>query len=164
MRRRTTVQALQHHAQALCGLRLEIPGRRGRALWYPVLGGPCIVHLPAHRHDLFSIIRPQCNLVLSVVCDDDVLGHLHVAPALGHGSCPRLPVAATPIPRVVGPLAVTASSHPFGGAAWQLQPQNLAAHGYVEEEYLVSGKANVYDWSADNKAVVPTEALMPVKP
>jgi hypothetical protein len=64
--------------------------------------------------------------------------------------------AATPIPQVVGPLPVTASSHPFGGAAWQLQPQNLAASGYVEEEYLVSGKANVYDWGTDNKAVVRT--------
>jgi hypothetical protein len=62
--------------------------------------------------------------------------------------------AATPVPQVVGPLAVTASSHPFGGAAWQLRPQDLADHGYVEEEYLVSGKANVYDWGADNRAVV----------
>ena len=64
--------------------------------------------------------------------------------------------AATPIPQVVGPLPVTESSHLFGGAAWQLQPQDLAAHRYVEEEYLVSGKANVYDWGADNKAVVRT--------
>ena len=64
--------------------------------------------------------------------------------------------AATPIPQVVGPLEVTRSSHPFGGAAWQLRPQDLAAHGYVEEEYLISGKANVYDWGAGNKAVVRT--------
>jgi hypothetical protein len=63
---------------------------------------------------------------------------------------------ATPIPQVVGPLPVTESSHPFGGAAWQMQSQDLAAHGYVEEEYLVSGNANVYDWGADNKAVVRT--------
>jgi hypothetical protein len=63
---------------------------------------------------------------------------------------------ATPIPQVVGPLPVTESSHPFGGAAWQLQPQDLAAHGYVEEEYLVSGKANVYDWGTNNQAVVRT--------
>ena len=64
--------------------------------------------------------------------------------------------AATPIPKVTGPIAVTASSHPFGGAQWQLQPQDLADHGYVEEEYLVSGRANVYDWNADKKAVVRT--------
>ena len=32
----------------------------------------------------------------------------------------------------------------------------MAANGYIEEEYLVSGKANVYDWGTDNKAVVRT--------
>jgi hypothetical protein len=37
-----------------------------------------------------------------------------------------------------------------------MQPEDLAAHGYVEEEYLVSGTANVYDWNADGKAVVRT--------
>ena len=64
--------------------------------------------------------------------------------------------AATPIPQVAGPLAVSESSHPFGGAAWQLRPQDLAAEGYVEEEYLVSGRAGVYEWGAGNKAVVRT--------
>src|SRR4051794_20709283 len=64
--------------------------------------------------------------------------------------------AATPIPRVVGPLATNAASHPFGGAAWETQPEELAEHGYVEEEYLVSGTANVYDWNSDDKAVVRT--------
>src|SRR5689334_6322883 len=51
---------------------------------------------------------------------------------------------ATPLPAVQGPLPSTDESHPFGGAAWQLQPQDLAEHGYVEEEYILSGKANVY--------------------
>ena len=64
--------------------------------------------------------------------------------------------AATPIPQVVGPLATTESSHPFGGAAWQLRPQDLASRGYVEEEYLVAGNANVYEWGAGNRAVVRT--------
>jgi hypothetical protein len=64
--------------------------------------------------------------------------------------------ATTPIPKVTGPIAVTASSHPFGGAEWQLRPQDLSDHGYVEEEYLVSGRANVYDWDANGKAVVRT--------
>ncbi|HYI19106.1 MAG TPA: alpha/beta hydrolase domain-containing protein [Solirubrobacteraceae bacterium] len=63
--------------------------------------------------------------------------------------------AATPVPRVEGPLPATEASHPFGGAAWQLRPQDLAEHGYVEEEYLVSGAANVYTWSG-NEAVVRT--------
>ena len=64
--------------------------------------------------------------------------------------------AATPIAQVVGPLPADAGSHPFGGAGWELQPEDLRAHGYVEEEYLVSGTANVYDWNAANQAIVRT--------
>jgi hypothetical protein len=64
--------------------------------------------------------------------------------------------AKTPIPEVTGPLAVSASSYPFGAADHQLVPQDLARYGYVEEEYLVSGKANVYDWPAPGPAVVRT--------
>lgn len=45
-------------------------------------------------------------------------------------------------------LPVTATSHPFNGAQWQNVPIDLAKHGYVEDEYLVSGTSNVYDWVA----------------
>jgi Alpha/beta hydrolase domain len=44
-------------------------------------------------------------------------------------------------------LPVTKESHPFNGAAWQNEPINLAKYGYVEHEYLLSGKSNVYDSS-----------------
>jgi hypothetical protein len=54
-------------------------------------------------------------------------------------------LAAQPLPRL-GLLPLTSDSHPFNGAAWQNEPINLGEHGYVEEEYLVSGAANVYDW------------------
>ena len=64
--------------------------------------------------------------------------------------------AKTPIPRVTGPLPVTADSYPFGAADHQLVPQDLSRRGYVEEEYLVSGKANVYSWPAPGPAVVRT--------
>jgi Alpha/beta hydrolase domain len=64
--------------------------------------------------------------------------------------------AETPIPEVVGPLPVTATSYPFGAADHQLVPQDLARSGYVEEEYLVSGKANVYTWPAPGPAEVRT--------
>jgi hypothetical protein len=64
--------------------------------------------------------------------------------------------AATPIPHVTGPLPATAQSYPFGAADHQLRPEDLAASGYVEEEYLVSGKANVYDWPGPGPAVVRT--------
>ncbi len=64
--------------------------------------------------------------------------------------------AATPVPSVNGPLPNSAQSHPFGGAAYTMHPQDLAKLGYVEEEYLISGQANVYDWPAPGPAVVRT--------
>ena len=45
-------------------------------------------------------------------------------------------------------LPVTATSHPFNGAAWQNKPIDLAKYGYVEREYLMSGESNVYGWVA----------------
>ena len=72
-------------------------------------------------------------------------------------ACAGSPAAgATPQPRVTGPLPVSAASYPFGAADHQLVPQDLRRRGYVEEEYLVSGKANVYDWPAPGPAVVRT--------
>jgi hypothetical protein len=64
--------------------------------------------------------------------------------------------AAATVPQVEGPLPATEASHPFGGAQWQLRPQDLKKRGYVEEEYLLSGDANVYEWGADDTAVVRT--------
>jgi Alpha/beta hydrolase domain len=66
------------------------------------------------------------------------------------------PSSATPLPAVTGPLPVSASSYPFGAADHQLVPQDLAAAGYVEDEYLVSGTDNVYDWPETGPAVVRT--------
>src|SRR3954449_7238986 len=52
--------------------------------------------------------------------------------------------AATPVPSVTGPLPATAASYPFGAADHQMVPQDLRRDGYVEEEYFLSGTANVY--------------------
>ncbi|MEW6058951.1 MAG: alpha/beta hydrolase domain-containing protein, partial [Actinomycetota bacterium] len=73
--------------------------------------------------------------------------------ALGDTSS-AAPTAATAVPVVTGPLAVTADSYPFGAADHTMVPQNLKKLGYVEEEYLVSGTANVYTWPAPGPAVV----------
>ena len=58
--------------------------------------------------------------------------------------------------RIVGPLEATAASYPFGAADHTRSPENLRGIGYVEEEYLFSGAANVYDWPANGAAVVRT--------
>ena len=62
----------------------------------------------------------------------------------------------TPVPHVTGPLAVTATSYPFGAADHTLVPEDLSKVGYVEDEYLVSGKANVYTWPGPGPAQVRT--------
>jgi hypothetical protein len=64
--------------------------------------------------------------------------------------------AAVPLPTVTGPLPVSATSYPFGGAQHQMVPQDLSKLGYTEEEYLVSGTANVYTWPAAGLATVKT--------
>jgi len=57
---------------------------------------------------------------------------------------------------VVGPIAATAQSYPFGAADHTRTPQDLRELGYVEEEYFFGGTANVYDWPATGPAVVRT--------
>ena len=64
--------------------------------------------------------------------------------------------AATPVPTVVGPVPVTADSYPFGAADQTRVPEDLKGVGYIEEEFFVSGKANVYDWPAPGPAIVRT--------
>ncbi|MBC7518210.1 MAG: hypothetical protein H7248_04905 [Microbacteriaceae bacterium] len=66
-----------------------------------------------------------------------------VAPAAASAARP----GSTAIPTAVGPLPVTATSYPFGAADHQGVPENLAAVGYTEKEYLVSGRSNVYTWT-----------------
>lgn len=63
---------------------------------------------------------------------------------------------AAALPQVTGPVPVTARSHPFGAAAHTLQPQNMAELGYIEEEFFISGLANVYDWPERGTLAVRT--------
>jgi hypothetical protein len=68
-------------------------------------------------------------------------------------------LAASKVPGVRGPLPVTADSYPFGAASHTRVPEDLHAMGYVEEEFLVSGTANVYDWPAPGPAVIRTAGV-----
>ncbi len=57
-----------------------------------------------------------------------------------------------PIPTVTGPIPVTADSIPLMTSSKLQTVVDLPGHGYVEEEFFVSGRANVYDW-ADGRGV-----------
>ena len=61
-----------------------------------------------------------------------------------------------PAPKVTGPIPVTPDSKMFGAAKNNLVPLDLAKAGYVEEEFIVSGTANVYDWAADGSVTIKT--------
>ena len=65
--------------------------------------------------------------------------------------------APIPVPKITGPIPVTSDSYPFLGAGHTVDPIDFAKAGYVEEEFLVSGSANVYDWAADGSLTVKVE-------
>lgn len=48
-------------------------------------------------------------------------------------------------------LPDTGTSHPFGGARYQVKPMDLSQYGYAEEEYLLSGNAKIYTWPEGQK-------------
>jgi len=62
-----------------------------------------------------------------------------------------------PVPIITGPIPVTADSYPFLGAGHTLDLIDFKKAGYVEEEFLLSGEANVYDWAADGSLIVKTQ-------
>jgi len=55
---------------------------------------------------------------------------------------------AAPLPSVSGPIPVTPTSWPFAAADHSVTKRDLSKDGYVEEEYFISGQAQVYDWPA----------------
>ena len=63
------------------------------------------------------------------------------------GGAAQAATAAT-LPTVSAPIPVTATSRPLLGAA-----AAMAAVGYVEEEYFLSGEANTYDWTGTGHGV-----------
>ena len=58
------------------------------------------------------------------------------------------------IPNVSGPIQISDNSYPQLAVSRTQTPIDLAAVGYVEEEYFVSGLANVYDWEPDGSLIV----------
>ncbi len=65
---------------------------------------------------------------------------------------------ATPVPTVTGPIPVTPTSVPLMASSALQYVVDLSALGYVEEEFFVSGGANVYDWAANGALSVRTPA------
>ncbi len=49
-----------------------------------------------------------------------------------------------------GPLPVLNDDYPLGAADHYTSPMDLKGLNYVEEEFIVSGNANIYKWAANN--------------
>lgn len=60
------------------------------------------------------------------------------------------------LPKVTGPIPVTSDSYPFMSAYHALEPVDLGKAGYVEAEYFVSGRANIYDYASNDGLKVRT--------
>ena len=60
-------------------------------------------------------------------------------------------VAASPAPLTLTRIPISSGNTPFAASA-----VNLAAKGYIEEEYLVDGTANIYEYDANKEVQVQT--------
>ena len=63
------------------------------------------------------------------------------------------------LPAVEGPVAVTENSHPFCAMKYSREPLDVADYGYVEEEFFLTGVANVYDVDEKDMPVVAKKEL-----
>src|SRR5204863_36022 len=72
------------------------------------------------------------------------------------GMSQPMTTAVVPLPKVAGPIPVTPSSYPEMAANRIQFRVDLAKLGYVEEEFFISGTANVYNWAADGALSVKT--------
>jgi hypothetical protein len=63
---------------------------------------------------------------------------------------------AVPLPDVKGPIPVTATSYPLMASDKLQTLVDLPKAGYVEEEFFITGRANIYDWAPDGGVVVKT--------
>src|ERR1041385_237016 len=80
---------------------------------------------------------------------------LTIGPALVPADAAQLEVPR--LPETVGPLRDTSASHAFGGASYQNRPLDLAALGYIEEEYVLRGRARVFDWGRSDSPAILAE-------
>lgn len=63
-------------------------------------------------------------------------------------------VVAAPLPSVRGPIPISAASYPFLASAHDTTPIDLNQSSYSEQEFFVSGSANVYSWPDLNTLTV----------
>src|SRR5437870_2189200 len=116
----------------------------GRPPRVPIRGN----HIHSRRTQETHMERPAVRFAPVVVLLTIVCG---AAPASA-----QAPSAVVSIPDVTGPIPITATSYPLMTSSKLQTIVDLPKAGYLEEEFFVTGRANVYDWSADGQVAVKT--------
>src|SRR4051794_39209491 len=104
--------------------------------------------------------RRPARAALAAVCVG-ALGLTLATPASAdrpHRAPDPIQASLTAVPEVEGPIAETTDSHMWSTMDRARVPFDVADRGYVEEEYFLSGTANVYDNPGGELQVV-TEAV-----
>lgn len=107
-------------------------------------------HGPALSADVGSVsimqrrLRSNPLLILLAVLTLIIVGS--ASAALGPIQQPSIGTNVVALPDVRGPIPVTSDSYPFNASDHDARPIDLRRHGYLEQEYLISGRANVYSW------------------
>lgn len=102
--------------------------------------------------------RRLTSTVLSAVCAGAVGLTLSTATAVAGPRTASDPIVESlaAVPMVEGPIGRTADSYPWSTMEHARVPFDVADRGYLEEEYFLSGTANVYD-NAGGELEVVTE-------
>ena len=128
-------------------MRRETMSRRPRLVW---LIGSAVLVAMATGVGLGYAATPHRSLRTSIL-------RLHEPTARPRTSTPITPPSfiVPKVPTVTGPIPRTETSIPIGTAYFPGAPGsiNLADYGYVEDEYFLSGTANIYQYDASGKDV-----------
>ncbi|MGJ9586580.1 alpha/beta hydrolase domain-containing protein [Actinotignum sp. GS-2025e] len=73
------------------------------------------------------------------------------------GEMMNAPTLTVPVPHAVGPIPANDKSYPFSTMRFAREPLDLATYGYVEEEYFLSGTANIYGFAPEDNSCVVVE-------
>lgn len=108
-------------------------------------------HQGRHVRRLSLVAAVMAMTVSFVVPVSSASAHVGGRPTPGHG--PASPIRgqaapSAPVPTVAGPIPGAIPSFPPPGAGLSaVTPAVLAAYGYQEKEFFLSGRANAYDFS-----------------
>jgi hypothetical protein len=107
-------------------------------------------------HNSKSIIYRFANMFGNVILSGTLLCGASIAMAQTAIPLPKATLMPVEPWRYTSPDLTTVSrnSVEFGSADRSLRPEYLSQQGYVEEEYLISGTANVYDFAGDGKLMI----------